>query len=117
MERKTKNKRKMTTNLVAAAYEATYEKRAKKVAALISAAHLLNTEAIALVDESEGLMDGHIKIVRELKYNSKRLQFAFDEYVRSFNKLVKQPEAFKDLAYDFEDFDLAFRKYAKLTDL
>lgn len=59
----------------------------------------------------------HIKIVRELKYNSKRLQFAFDEYVRSFNKLVKQPEAFKDLAADFEDFDLAFRKYAKLTDL
>lgn len=117
MERKTKNKRKMTTNLVAAAYEATYEKRAKKIAALLSAAHLLNTEAIALVDESEGLMDGHIKIVRELKYNSKRLQFVFDEYVRSFNKLVKQPEAFKYLAADFEDFDLAFRKYAKLTDL
>ena len=63
----------------------------KKIAALLSAAHLLNTEAIALVDESEGLMDGHIKIVRELKYNSKRLQFAFDEYVRSFNNLVKQP--------------------------
>ena len=31
MERKTKNKRKMKTNLVADAYEATYEKRAKKV--------------------------------------------------------------------------------------
>lgn len=107
----------MTTNLVAAAYEASYEKRAKKVAALLSAAHLLNTEAISLIDECDGLMDGHIRIVHDLKYNSKKLQFAFDQYVRTFNKLVKQPEAFKDLAADFEDFDKAFRKYAKLEDM
>jgi hypothetical protein len=55
--------------------------------------------------------------VHDLKYNSKKLQFAFDQYVQCFNKLVKKPEAFNDLAADFEDFDKAFRKYAKLEDM
>lgn len=106
----------MKTNLVAAAYEATYEKRASRCAALLSAAHLLNTEAISLVDECEILMDSYIPMVRDIKYNSRRLQFAFDEYVKCFNKLVNKPEAFDNLSADFEDFDVAFRKYAKLNE-
>lgn len=107
----------MAPNFVAAAYEVTYEERAKKVAALLSAAHLLNTEAISLVDECDSLMDSRIQLVRDLKWRSKKLQVAFDDYVREFNKLVNKPSAFNELAADFEDFDKAFRKYAKLENL
>ncbi len=102
-------------NLVAEAYEASYDKRAKEVAAKLSAMHLLYTEAILIFDEIREQLASDHKIIHDIKYYTNRIDADFKFYNDAVQKVIPKEQNL-NLCEDLEDFDKQFRKYARLEE-
>lgn len=81
---------------------------------LLSAAYLLNSEAYMLIDEAADILHSNGLMMGELK----KLQNAFtksaDRYFADFAAMIGESGKEKEYFTDLEDFDKAFRKWAKI---
>lgn len=81
---------------------------------LLSAAYLLNSEASNLVEEAGDILRANGLMMGELK----KLQNAFtksaDRYFADFAAMIGESGKEKEYFTDLEDFDRAFRKWAKI---
>ena len=81
---------------------------------LLSAAYLLNSEASNLVEEAGDILRANGLMMGELK----KLQNAFtksaDRYFADFAAMIGESGKEKEYFTDLEDFNKAFRKWAKI---
>lgn len=81
---------------------------------LLSAAYLLNSEAYMLIDEAADILHSNGLLLGELKQFHNGFMKATDNYFREFNSMVKESGKTMEYLNDLDDFDKAFRKWAKL---
>ena len=74
----------------------------KKISRFMSAAHVLHTIAFDYFDSITILMDNNNLLVREIKRNTNALEFAINNYNRTFNKFVIDKKKKKKLLNDRE---------------
>lgn len=81
---------------------------------LLSAAHLLNCEANDMVEEASDLMAENGLLLGDLKKLHNDFVRVADRYFKEFATLVTTETSKMDMFSDLEDFDKAFRKWAKV---
>lgn len=81
---------------------------------LLSAAHLLSSEANNLIEEASEVMAGHVLLLGDLKKLHSDFVRVADKYFNEFEALVTTDTAKMDFFSDLEVFDKSFRKWAKV---
>lgn len=81
---------------------------------LLSAAYLLNSEAYMLIDEAADILHSNGLLLGEFKQFHNGFMKATDNYFREFNSMVKESGKTMEYLNDLDDFDKAFRKWAKI---
>ena len=81
---------------------------------LLSAAHILNCEANALVEEAADLMDKYGLLLGDIKMRHNGFVRSADMYFSTFASMVKNEKNKMDMFKDLDDFDKDFRKWAKI---
>lgn len=81
---------------------------------LLSAAQLLNCEANDLVEEASDLMAENGLLLGDLKKLHNDFVRVADKYFKEFATLVETEKSKMDMFSDLEEFDKAFRKWAKV---
>ena len=82
---------------------------------LLSAAHLLNCEANDMVEEASDLMAENGLLLGDLKKLHNDFVRVADRYFKEFATLVTTETSKMDMFSDLEEFDKAFRKWAKVS--
>ena len=83
---------------------------------LLSAAYLLNTEASNIVEEAGDILRRNGLLLGEIKQCQNAFTKAADRYFSLFAEMVKESGKVMDYYSDLEEFDNAFRKWAKLKE-
>ena len=81
---------------------------------LLSAAHLLNSESNNLVEEASEVMGKKGILLGDLKKLHSDLVRCADRYFKEFATLVTTENSKMDMFNDLDDFDKAFREWAKV---
>lgn len=81
---------------------------------LLSAAHLLNSEANNLIEEASDVMSAKGLLLGDLKKLHNDFVKCADRYFKEFASLVDSKDAVMDYFNDLEGFDKAFREWAKV---
>lgn len=81
---------------------------------LLSAAHLLNSEANSLVEEASDVMEAKGLLLGNLKRLHNDFVKCADRYFKEFETLVTTQKATMDYFNDLQGFDKAFREWAKV---
>lgn len=82
---------------------------------LLSAAYLLNSEANNLVEEASEVMEAKGLLLGNLKKLHNDFIRCADRYFNEFSTLIVTHKSKMDMFKDLEDFDKAFRKWAKVS--
>ena len=81
---------------------------------LLSAAHILNCEANAFVEEASDLMQDYGLMLESLKQLHNNFVKAADRYFSEFASMVETEQAKMYMFTDMEEVDKIFRDWAKL---
>ena len=85
-----------------------------RLTSLLSAAHILNSEANMLVEEAADLMNAKGLLLGNLKRIHNSFVKSADMYFLEFSSLVETENSKMDMFRDMDDFDAKFREWAKL---
>ena len=85
-----------------------------RVNQLLSAAHVLRCEAANLIGETADLLESRGLLMGELKKCHGDLDKVQDRYFNEFTQMITSKQSGKDLFSDLDEFDVNFRKWAKI---